>query len=499
METIIAALGDNGSAVALKTLEQILAGVTATDDDKAAVEAALKALVAHPGPENDALLVRVIAAPEALRPADRQGPWPAKDLRSKALELMKASASSGLRTKLAEAMADRLSRLSADDPVRQFLLAADPLNCGAQIVLFERGAFSKEINATLEQQLTSYSALALGRLLKVSREMQMASGGNRGFNPPGGASSSINADLDFQLAGLLWSEKFVTPLIAKLAEGHSLEKQADLVLLAGTIPQDATRAALAKTLHKHWNEGPKALETVDIANKMVTDPGLLVLLKMFPRKGETKAAARTPAPRGRTVRGPPNGGAAAAAKIAADKKEQAEKEWMNLSSKLVTAWCARFHAAAQARDKREAEAGNPSSSAVPKLPSEFEMANEAKVTTAYHLVWPAEAPADMANSRPSLLEIYYIRVEETNKPKKAIGYYARQLQVKTSDVRKLDNNKTDWLDNLRTLAQTSRRRSVDVLLTRADNRAADATKDNQETDLVVEILTIEIKDPAGRE
>ena len=87
VETIVAALGDNGSEPARKTLEQILAGTLATDDDKAAVEAALKALVAHPSAANDALLFRVLTAPEALRPADRQGPWPAKDLQAKAFEI----------------------------------------------------------------------------------------------------------------------------------------------------------------------------------------------------------------------------------------------------------------------------------------------------------------------------------------------------------------------------------------------------------------------------
>ena len=104
------------------------------------------------------------------------------------------------------------------------------------------------------------------------------------------------------------------------------------------------------------------------------------------------------------------------------------------------------------------------------------MVNGAKVMTAYHLVWPAEVPAELANAKPSPLEIYYLRVEETNKPKKAIGYYARQLQVKTSEIRKTDNDKTDWLDSVRVLQQTNRRRSVDVLITRADNKARDAAK-----------------------
>ena len=35
-----------------------------------------------------------------------------------------------------------------------------------------------------------------------------------------------------------------------------------------------------------------------------------------------------------------------------------------------------------------------------------------------------------------------------------------------------------------------------MLLTRADNKANDAAKDNEETDLIVQILTIEIMDPA---
>jgi len=84
VEKIVAALGNNGTEPARATLEQILAGTLTTDDDKVAVEAALKALAAHPCAENNAILFRVLTAPEALRPADRQGPWPAKDLRNKA-------------------------------------------------------------------------------------------------------------------------------------------------------------------------------------------------------------------------------------------------------------------------------------------------------------------------------------------------------------------------------------------------------------------------------
>ena len=187
VETIVAALGDNGSEPARKALEQILAGTLTTDDDKAAVEAALKALVAHPSATSDALLLRVLTAPEALRPADREGPWPAKDLQAKAFELIKTSVSGALRTKLAEVLPDRPLRATATNPVRDLLLATDPLNCGAQKVLYEKESANKEVKSELkgrlEQQLTGYSAAALARFLKVPSDVQ--SGGGR-FSPAGG-------------------------------------------------------------------------------------------------------------------------------------------------------------------------------------------------------------------------------------------------------------------------------------------------------------------------
>ena len=116
VETIIEALGCNGSGLARSTLEQVLAGTFATDDDKTAVEATLKTLLAHPSEEGDALLFRVVTAAKDLRSAEHEGPWPAKDLQTKAFELVKQSASIGLRTKLAGVVLSKHMRL---DPARR--------------------------------------------------------------------------------------------------------------------------------------------------------------------------------------------------------------------------------------------------------------------------------------------------------------------------------------------------------------------------------------------
>jgi hypothetical protein len=70
-----------------------------------------------------------------------------------------------------------------------------------------------------------------------------------------------------------------------------------------------------------------------------------------------------------------------------------------------------------------------------------------------------------------------------------------QARAKPADVRTIE--KGLWIDTLRPASEENRRRSVDVLITRAVPKAIELGKDDEETDLVVEILSIEINDPGG--
>jgi len=532
VEAIVAALGENGSESARDTLEQIISGTFATDDDKVAVEAALKALLAHPGPQNDSLLLRVLTEPGVVRPADRQGPWPEKELQAKAFELTKQSASSGLRAELAKALVERHVRLDPKDPMHEFLLASNPLNCGAQLTIYEKADPTAEVKTRLEEQFLDYSSLAMARYLGIPDKLEQPTtgiGGPKmeahqpdrllgGFDLPGdllhgpnrkpgapppaapspGPRGKVGApadkpttdeDLAPRLAAGLWSRGFLALLEPKLTTKslESLEKKPKLVLLAGTIPQDSTRALLNTLLRKRWDEGPKALETAGLTEKVITDPGLLTVVKMLPRR-DTKSTARG-TPRGRRP------AAAGGSKIieAAQKKQQTEQEWMDLSSKLVRAWCMRFHAATQARRKGEADSETGSTAPL-KLPEGFDLSPNARVIASYHLAWPDEAPPEIAKLNPGLLEVHYVRVEEVNKPWKATAYYSRQADLRSSDARTID--KTTWLDNVRVGSQKDRRRSLDVLITPPQTYVpADRHKDEDETDLVIEILSVEIKDP----
>ena len=523
VEAIIAALGENGSASAHQALEQILAGTLVTFDDKTAVETALDVLVAHPCPENDALLLKVLSAPETLRPADREGPWPAKDLQAKAFELIGDYASIALRAKLAELTPER-RKTREENPIRALLFATDPLNCGAQVVFYRRGVLGMERKNNLERQLASYSGYALSRLLEIPDQEHSGGGfqrpaggfqqppnrfgpGGGGFGPGGGglnltrgrsplpgAIGSDPTDGDtskkpdnrqaLQVADLLWSEAFCELLIPRLDELFSLEKESNLVMLAATIPQDSTRAALSTLLRKRWQDGPDTLEKLGFPDQIMTDPGLLVLVKMLPRRDHGDTVSRAA----------PQPARARPGTRSAEKRALAEQAWMNVSKDLVTAWRKRFQAAALAKKQEEEDWGLAAQEATPTpLPSNFTLNSPAKVIASYHAIWPEETPAGLSIENPSMLEIHYLYIEETNIPKKTVSYYARQAQTRLANARILDNSV--WFDDMRVMPKTDGQRSVDVFITRPHNPIADIMRDDLEDDLVVEIMTIEIKNP----
>lgn len=504
VETIIAALGENGSDTARKTLEQVLSGKLTTDDDKAAVEATLKTLVAHPTLENDLLLFKVLMTPEAMRPADRQGPWPAKELRTKAFDLIKPAASPELRAKLAEAIAGRMSKLPPGDPIRDYLLAPDPLNGIAQAVLYQQASTVKDVRMKLEQQLAGYSSLALVRLLAIPAGVE--TGATGGFTPaampmgstPTAAAGKDDPNLVLQLAGLLWSEKFRETLETQLGELKSIDRQTNVIVLAATIPQDSTRIALARLLRKRWNDGPKSLETAGLFDRIIADPALLVLTKLGPRKDAKARGGKQQQPQ-QPSRQTQTGAGGKMAEVAKSnqKKEQSEQEWMAASNKLVAASFKRFYAAAQAREKIDAASDKPAG-IVPRLPDDLTLNEGATPVAAYYMRWPEDVADKVSGEKPSPMQVYYVRAEEQNKPRKAVSYYARLAQSRVSDARSIDN-KAVWIDGMRADAETNRRRSVDVWITRAEDKAGEAVGDDDVTDMIVEILVVDINDPVTRD
>ncbi|MFZ1934230.1 MAG: hypothetical protein WCB27_12565 [Thermoguttaceae bacterium] len=533
VETIIEALGCNGSGLAESTLEQVLAGTFATDDDKVAVEATLKTLLVHPSEQGDALLLRAVTAAKDLRSSEHEGPWPARDLETKAFEMVKQSGSLGLRTKLAGAALSKHARFDQKDPTTEFLLLSNPLNCGAQVLFYERPDVkkNKELKTTLEQQFLAYSSEAVARCLGITVENLPAApgapspvtprgggfsgagarpGGRGGFSggptpvPMGGGPprpseplKAVDSDLGAQIAGQLWSDQFRKLIEPQLNELHSLEKQPELMVLAATIPADSTRSILAKLLHKHWSDGPKALETAGLTDRAITDPGLLPIIKVSGKRKESPSTPKVMDTSRHGGRGPvsatPPGGV--------QKKQQAEQDWMDVSAKLVSGWCKRLGGTESAKDASDESDKSSGDAAKANLPSGFKLPPAAEVVASRHVTLPGAAPAGFSQAQPSSLDVYYVRARESAKPKKAIDYYCRQALARQNDARTYDGK--TWIEPSRTALQKDRLRSVDVLITGPGGTPALVVPEKgkeravaeDEVDLTVEILIIEIKDP----
>ncbi|MCE5301999.1 MAG: hypothetical protein LLF97_02690 [Planctomycetaceae bacterium] len=472
-ETILTALGENGTEPACLLLRQTLSSA-----DDSAVEMALKALATHPTDKTEAVLLDAVLEPESFRPADRSGNWPAKQLRVRALELLKPTASNLTRRRLAVALAERLAWVPAGDPVRDFLLSPDPLNCEAQIILHEKADVVRDIKAKLEQQLADLSAEAMAERLGLVSASPHESGGQGGGKPT-------------MLAELLWSGPLPARIASQLSESRSLEKQPGLVALAATMPCDSIRAPLARFLRKNWADGPKTLEALGLFDRLVTDPALVVILKMGQRKDRRSnngVRGRQPSPAR-----PQTAAAARAARLA-----QAEQDWWDASAKLVDAWRKRFEEVSLARSKAAIEAGRMPVAAKPNLPPDFALSDNTRVAAAYDFHWPPIDSTTPSTVGDDVLEVHYLRLEESNRPSKAIKFYGRQAQARTNDARPSD--RVLWLDGQRTDAKTGRRRSIDVFVTKPAT-GGEASKDEkeQEVDLVIEVLTIEIKDPLARD
>ena len=168
---------------------------------------------------------------------------------------------------------------------------------------------------------------------------------------------------------------------------------------------------------------------------------------------------------------------------------------MQTSQTVVRSWCQRLHEVAQAQAEAARLAGQtpPSGHAAGSLAERLGLVLHpgANVTAEYHQDYPGNF-ADQFGGLPSgPVTVDYLRIEEQTRPVSIAGYYRRQLHLKDMIAVK-DGG---WFDLVRTVPQTDRQRSIDVLITRVD---PDPEREADEPEpVVMEILVVEAKDPTG--
>jgi hypothetical protein len=514
-------------------LRAIVAGKLATPDDRTATAAALGLLAARADRDDEDLLLEALTAPERLRPplvpslagpgvgagvapGRQQGPMGPEELQKSAVAALRSTASESLRLRLARYL------VHPDTPpsVRQSLIGcleeARVENLAAQTVLYASEEIDAKVRGMLEQRFAAWSAQGLGRVLGLPASQSApaaafspgVAAGAAAAGPArlGWASTPAQPLAPLSVAPLdpldtlrwLWTDEFADVLDRRLSLAESLTEAPGTLALAASVPSPAARAAVYKMLDKHWCEAPGPTDSTSAWFGAVTDPGLLLVLKELPRReaasrlaehyGSKGSKAGAGIKGGKGAKLVPNSLAAKASVTAAvaQRRKLAEQWWINGSEFLVENWCTRFHRTALAARGRSPATST--ADAAPELP--MPLHPHARVTAVFHGDWPGRLAEKVPAAARDPLDIYYVRIEEKNQPERILGYYRRQLQ--TPEQR--STQRGAWLDHLGSGSQPERKRSVDVLVTRAVPGVPALGGEDQE--LIIEILWIEAKDPS---
>ena len=338
---------------------------------------------------------------------------------------------------------------------------------------------------------------------------------------------ATDPEMPARIAKKLWSPNMARFVGVRLAQATSLDEAGVVIPLARTMPIDDVRARLHKVMQTHWEGGSRpflsgvkstarggmgrggmgrggmgrggmgldSMRTGGMGygpadgqfDKAVCDPGFLVLVKMLPIRTEKNGrGSRGTKRNGRVDKGGPGMGRPG---MGGPGGRSPVDDWQTVHEKLLYRFCEAFSSAA--RINRDAPA-------VGTLP--VVLHSDKNVVARYDVKWPESAPK---NSGPKLdpVEIHYVRIAETGDPDKVWKTYSRTLKT---EGRMLQKDKVALLDTVKEGSAPGRKLSVDVLITRqqpgkvarqpTDRKSKSKKKPGEP--LLIEILTIEIKDPA---
>jgi len=336
----------------------------------------------------------------------------------------------------------------------------------------------------------------------------------------------------YPLAKKLWDSKTVDNVLARVQKIESLEPQSATLGLARTMPLDQVRAGVYQLLRSRFEDGPNPLvggdesgggrsgghrsggrESVgggyglggggislegsggraggeDGSTNTFWDPGFLVVVKMLPREDKPRRSAG----RSRTTRSQPPRGALS---MEHEGMEEAEtptttpaEQWLKASENLLVQLCQQCSKAAEAQPGDLTASGK-----IPVKPH-----RGAEIVARYDLKWPDDVATKLGDFKLDPIEVHYVRIEETAQFSRLVKYYRRAVRTRDRTVGQNDA----WLDSVRDSATPGCKRSCDVLITRTGGGGAPggsgATRTRQKEPsepLVVQILTIEMKDPTG--
>ena len=462
IESIVKALGANGTAAARQVLEQLVTGELKTEDDSAAAEAGLEALVEHPSDQSEAILFHLVTASEQVRLPTR-GRLGADKLQRRALELLASSASVSLRIRVARFLVDPETPDERRASLSGLLYQAAPANLEAQIVLYQDAYMEPEARTAIEGHFVRYSSQALGTVLGWPTDRRV---------------TVAESQFGSRVARWLWGPQFDGLLRDRLLRIESLQASPAVVVLAATVPTHPMRATLYQVLQKHWHEGPEALESAGLATEVICEPGLLTLINLLAREQSSTARPRS--------RNKMNSSRQARILEIAEARQELEAAWETTIELLLEQLCRRFDAATA----REAGGTQPPSPSLARAGLPVGLPPDTRLLAVYRLDWPQTARGPAGAELPKdPMRVCYLRIEGRTTIAKLKGFFRRQFRSYAEH----EIDRGFRLDCLRKGSIPGQQQSIDVLVTHTEPEGF--TLRDQEQLLVAEVLSVEIGDP----
>jgi len=403
------ALAANGTPTARQALAAMIQAAIPTSDAKAAAEAALDAVGRRQASWTEALLLDIVFQPERF--IGSSGAWTSPDtLRQRVLVLLRGHEGSNVR----EQLALRLAQYAADHSGRSSIvgLLSEPVlaNLPAQVVLYRSARLPQNQAVQFEGHFALWSRRALAHWLEL---------------PAGGDEPALEPSQAAAVARLLWSDEFFSILELRHRSIGALSEAPTLLALSATIPTDAMRKRLMRTLDRHYLDGPGVLRQATLANGGAFDPALSLLVREVIRentRSSSRAAVRPSA--GRPIQ------------PAAAPRPPMGDVWESLVADLLRQQCRVYFGAGMTR--LAAQRGEAMQTAAPsrERPTDEQPAKKswwpftlhagAEVLVHYEIDRETNSQTQRGSEAP--LRLCYLRFEEKGKAGRPLSNYRRQIR-----------------------------------------------------------------------
>ncbi len=406
------ALAANGTATARQALVAMIQAAIPVADAKAASEAAVEAVARRRAAWTDTLLLEIVFQPERfIGPA---GGWASPDsLRQRVLTLLRGQESSEIREQMAIRLAQHSSQSSGHSaPAAIMGLLSEPVlaNLPAQLVLYRAARLPQNQLVQFESHFAAWSRRALSRWLEL---------------PPEGDEPALDASQAVAAARLLWGDEFFSILDLRHRSIGALAEAPTLLALSATIPTDAMRKRLMRTLDRHYLDGPGVLRQATLAGGGVFDPALSLTVREVIRDN-TRSSAR---PAVRPTAGRPTQPVTAS-------RSPPNDEWETFVADLVRQQCRRYFQAGLAQMAAQRSRGVQAAAATRERPSDVQAVQQlswpfplhagVETLVQYRIDRETISPSQRGPEAP--LRLCYLRMEEKGRPSRPLSHYRRQLR-----------------------------------------------------------------------